>query len=266
MPVAFEKNRQMDLKFMDPTMRVFRSTPPPGNKDFLAWLDKVQAKKHQRWEELGIFDAIQLSRIAHRVYPSMLLVSIFFWEGSTNTFYFPCGMMTPTLFDMDSITGLSPLGEIFNPTLPTEMEFNFGNATITKYILEHHIKDSTKVYNEEHLAFLTYWLSYYLFCHGSLQIAKSYTPMAIQIHEGRKISLGKLLLVYLYQNLGLAFLRLKHLHETTKQLSLSGPYWLLQHWLNVTFESHIGFTISPAILEFMHDRRVEGIKLALQTP
>ncbi|XP_058742059.1 verprolin-like [Vicia villosa] len=82
MPVAFDKPRPLDLKFMDPSLRVFRSTPAPGNKEYLAWLNKVQAKKQQRWEELGIFDAIQLSRTGHRVCPPMLLASIFFWEGS----------------------------------------------------------------------------------------------------------------------------------------------------------------------------------------
>ncbi|XP_058787635.1 uncharacterized protein LOC131661987 [Vicia villosa] len=266
MPVAFDKPRPLDLKFMDPSLRVFRSTPAPGNKEYLAWLNKVQAKKQQRWEELGIFDAIQLSRTGHRVCPPMLLASIFFWEGSTNTFHFPCGMMTPTLFDVATITGLSPLGEIFDPTLPTEMNFNFTNATITKYMQDHYDKSTEEVSDEEHVAFLTYWLSYYLFCPGSVQIAKAYIPLAIQIHEGRKVSLGKLLLAYLYHTLGIASLRIKRLHETPKQLSLSGPYWLLQHWLNATFESHIGYTVSRSILEVMYDRRVEGIKLAFQTP
>ncbi|XP_058771322.1 uncharacterized protein LOC131644752 [Vicia villosa] len=266
MLVAFEKQRPLDLKFMDPSVRVFHSTPSPGNKDFLAWLNKVQAKKQQRWEELGIFDAIQLSRNGHRVNSSMLLASIFFCEGSTNTFHFPCGMMTPTLFDVAAITGLSPLGEVFDPTLPTEMNFNFENATVTKYMQDHHDKSTVEVSDEEHVAFLTYWLSYFLFCPGFVQIAKAYIPMAIQIHEGRKISLSKLLLACLYHNLGIASLRIKCLHETPKQLALSGPYWLLQHWLNATFESQIGYTISQAIMEVTHDRRVEGVKLALQTP
>src|SRR4051812_34243844 len=109
-------------------------------------------------------------------------------------------------------------------------------------------------------------VSYYLFCLGSVQIAKAYIPLAIQIHEGRKVSLGKLLLAYLYHNLGIASLRIKRLHETPKQLSLLGPYWLLQHWLNATFESQIGYTVSRSVLEVMYDRRVEGVKLSFQTP
>lgn len=110
MPIAIEKARELDLKFMNHAMRVSCSTLHPGNKDYLAWLNKVQKKKQTRWEELGIFDEIQLSRIAHRVNLSMLLASIFFWEGSTNMFHLPCGMLTPTLFDVVAITRLSPLG------------------------------------------------------------------------------------------------------------------------------------------------------------
>lgn len=79
-----------------------------------------------------------------------------------------------------------------------------------------------KVSDEEHIAFITIWLSYYVFCPGSLQIAKSYISLAIQIHEVRQVSLGKLLLASLYHCLGLVTLKLKYLHSTTKALNLSG--------------------------------------------
>lgn len=146
----------------------------------------------------------------------MLLASIFFWEGSTNIFYFPCGMLTPNLFDVAAITKISSLGETFDSKLLTEMEFNFSNATITKYILDHHDTDNVEASDLEHVAFLTYWLSYYLFCPRYLQMAKAYIPLAIQIHEGRNVSLDKLLLAYLYHLLGLAILRLKLCHSTQK--------------------------------------------------
>lgn len=83
--------------------------------------------------------------------------------------------------------------------------------------------------DEEHIAFLTLWLSYYSFCSGSMQIAKSYISLEIQIHEGRQVSLGKLMLASLYHSLGLAKLKLKLLHSTSKALNLYGPMWLLQN-------------------------------------
>lgn len=42
-PRAFKKGH-LDLKFMDPDARVFRSMPTLGNKYYLAWLKTVQAK------------------------------------------------------------------------------------------------------------------------------------------------------------------------------------------------------------------------------
>lgn len=72
------------------------------------------------------------------------------------------------------------------------------------------------------MSFLTLWLSYYVFCPGSLQIAKSYIILEIQIHEGQQVSLGKLLLASLYHSL-----KLKFLHSTLKALNMFGPMWLL---------------------------------------
>lgn len=74
-------------------------------------------------ERIGYLWHDKKSRTGPRYNPTMLLVSIFFWEGSTNTFQFPCGMLTPTLFDMTAITRLTPLGENFTPTLETTNEF-----------------------------------------------------------------------------------------------------------------------------------------------
>lgn len=39
---AFDKSVILDLRFMEAKARVFRSMPTPGNKEYLAWLNKVQ--------------------------------------------------------------------------------------------------------------------------------------------------------------------------------------------------------------------------------
>lgn len=44
-PPAFDKDGVIDVRFMDPKARVFRSMPTPGNKEYLAWLNKVQRKR-----------------------------------------------------------------------------------------------------------------------------------------------------------------------------------------------------------------------------
>lgn len=228
-PPAFDKSVTLDVRFMEAKARVFRFIPTPGNKEYMAWLNKVQRKCQDQWRSAWIYDLIQISRYAYRVNPCMLLASLYFWEGSTNTFQLPCGMLTPTLFDEAAIIGLSPLGEVFDPTLSTENTFTFSRASLHNYIEDHYNKDSVEVSDEEHISFLTLWLSYYVLCPGSLQIEKSYITLVIQIHEGRQVSLGKLLLASLYQALRLAALKLNFLSNTPKALNLSGPLWLLQH-------------------------------------
>lgn len=109
----------------------------------------------------------------------MLLAPLFSWKGSKNNFHLPYKILTPTLFDVVAIPGVSPLGETFDPTLSSELEFNFNHATINKYILEHHDNDSVEVSDLEHMTFLTFWLSYYMFFSGSLQVAKAYIPLSI---------------------------------------------------------------------------------------
>lgn len=58
LPLAFEKDGTIDIKFMDPKARVFKSMPTPGNKEYVAWLNKVQRKLQDQWRNVGIFDAI----------------------------------------------------------------------------------------------------------------------------------------------------------------------------------------------------------------
>lgn len=91
-------------------------------------------------------------------------------------------MLMPTLFDVATITGLSPLGETFDPTLPIETNFSFSRANLQNYIKLNHDQNSSEVSDEEHITFLTLCLLYCVFYPGSLQIAKSYISLAIQIH------------------------------------------------------------------------------------
>lgn len=44
-PPSFDKYGTIDVRFMDPKVRVFRLMPTPGNKEYLSWLNKVQRKR-----------------------------------------------------------------------------------------------------------------------------------------------------------------------------------------------------------------------------
>lgn len=88
----------------------------------------------------------------------------------------------------------------------------------------------------------------------------------IQLHDGRNISLANLLLASIYQSLGNASYRLRHLPETNKSYLLSNPLWLLQLWLSATFEPKLHVTQSKDLLEEPDCRSIEGTRLALVTP
>lgn len=137
-------------------------------------------------------------------------------------------MLTPTLFDVEGITRPNPLGKKFTLIVETTNEFTIEGFSFKNFIIDNHKKQNVKVFGQEHISFLTLWISYYVLCSGSLQVAKKFIPLAIQLHEGQKISLSKLILAKLYQSLGEASYKLKYLSETNKSFLLSGPLWLLQ--------------------------------------
>jgi hypothetical protein len=166
----------------------------------------------------------------------MLIAALHFFESSTNTFHFECGMMTPILFDVAAITGLSPIGDTYDPTRASDnIAFDSREKTFSKYIQEHNQADEEEVSNVEHVAFLTLWLSHYVFCSKSPQVAKKFIPMAIQIHEGQQFGLGRLILGCLYEAMQTTSEALKKTGDGSTFLA-AGPFWLLQLWLNATFE------------------------------
>jgi len=115
----------------------------------------------------------------------MLIVAIHFWNISTNSLHLKCGMLTPTLLGVAAITGLKPIGETFDPDdESSEISFNFNKTAYGLFIAEHNDTESAEVNAEEHVAFLTYWLSMYILCTRSIQLAKGYIMKGRKTQEG----------------------------------------------------------------------------------
>jgi hypothetical protein len=228
-----------NFNFIKPPYKVFRSAPYVENEAYIDWLDRVEKEFGEFWKRHGIFDLIQISRIGPKYHTEMLVAALHFYENSTNTFHFECGMMTPTLFDVAAITGLRPIGETYDPTQTgNNISFTPRESTFQKYITENRGVTDSEVSDIEHVAFLTLWLSHYIFCSSSLQVAKKFIPMAIQIHEGQQFGLGKLILASLYESIGTSCDSLKKVDDGSTFLA-AGPFWLLQLWLNATFEKEM---------------------------
>jgi hypothetical protein len=175
-------------------------------------------------------------------------------------------MLTPTLLDVAAITGLRPNGDHFDPTQTGhKVELNYKENTFSKYIAENMGKEGEEVSVEEHVAFLTLWLSHFVFCSKSLQVARMFIPLAQQINEGRLFSLGRLLLATLYEAMGNASDAIKASQDGSK-FSVAGPIWLLQLWLNATFEQELGLIVPSDYQQEVDSREIEGQRLARLVP
>jgi hypothetical protein len=208
-PRAFSDS-PYNFNFIKPPNKVFRSAPYYGNEDYIKWLDWVQVGYGAFWKDSGNYDLIQLSRVGPKYHQEMLIAALHFFESSTNSFHFPCEMMTPTLFDVAAITGLSPIGDTYDTARASpNIVFDPKEKTFQKYIQENHEVGDYEVSDVEHVAFLTLWLSHYIFCSKSLQVAKKFIPMAIQLHEGQQFGLGRLILGCLYESMQTLSVNLK---------------------------------------------------------
>lgn len=186
---------------------------------------------------MGIYDLIILSKAGLEYSASMLVSSLYFWDNTHYTFHLPCGMVTPTLFDLAVIIGLKPTGHTYDPEIESEdtIVFSTSKAAYSTHIAHYHNKDTDTVSDVKHIAFLAPWLSHSVFFSKSLQVAKKYLTLANQLHVGHNICLSEMVLESLYESLSDGVTQLKNLGEKGNIL-LSGPFWLLQLWLNATFE------------------------------
>jgi hypothetical protein len=76
------------------------------------------------------------------------------------------------------------------------------------------------------------------------------------------VALGRLILASLYDSLGQASDLLKKTDKGS-QLALSGPIWLLQLWLNATFEPNFKLFLPTHMESSVASRQSEGARLAL---
>jgi len=205
----------------------------------------MEKQKGQFWKEMGIFDLTQLSRQGPTYHSEMIIVALNFWNPSTCSLHLKCGMLTPTLLDVAGLTGLKPVGQTFDPDSQT-LRREYGN-----FILVHHITSSAEVSDIKHISFATYWLSMFIFCSRSLQIPKKITTLTIQLHEGRDIRLGRLILGSLYENMNQAVASIKEF-QSGGSLIIPSPIWLFQLWLLATFKTKLAVSL-PSNLSKAHE-------------
>ena len=146
-------------------------------------------------------------------------------------------MMGPTLFDVATITSLSPLGA----DILTTMEIRIGRryaidittSTYSTFISNSMDRAEDPVIDKEHIAFLFYWLNAIIFYSQSIQTkANTYLPLVAFLIEGRLLCLAKLLLSQLFDTLDWV---IDGMREGKRMANLGGPLWFLQLWLSAIF-------------------------------
>jgi hypothetical protein len=146
--------------------------------------------------------------------------------------------MTPTLMDVVMIIGLdiaSPSPSAYNlPEVPFRLSSK-SECTNWGAYLSQHVKTKGPVSEREHTTFLNFWLEHFILYGPSLALTKNYLSLAYELAKGATVGLGKLFLgeVYGYIHLMSSSLR------SQKRLKIGGPWWFIQLWAHLYFQSYI---------------------------
>ena len=148
-------------------------------------------------------------------------------------------MIGPTIVNISALLGLLPHGDYFGPEYSLDSEFTYPEVEVkgksktrkTKYILAYntwllYFKGKGEVTDDEHVAFLIYWLDKLIFCNSLVVITKEHTnlALALALAEGKPIPLAPIVWSLLVRGLHDYFL-------SNFRSNPSGPLWLIQLWL-----------------------------------
>ncbi|XWS27868.1 hypothetical protein CRYUN_Cryun25bG0016700 [Craigia yunnanensis] len=176
----------------------------------------------------------------------LLLGLVEFWCPETNTFVFPWGEATVSLEDVMILGGFPTLGESVRRPLEGKLvkieeemymkRLIFSRTKSKKASHEcwiKHIMEEEREY--EHVAFLSLWLSRYVFPSLSeTAVSKQVFPVAIHLSSKTRMVLAPAVLASLYKNLTLLKNQAMYSRE---ELTASGPLKLLQLWAIERFPS-----------------------------
>jgi hypothetical protein len=227
-------SQDIDLDSWADSLRAWQN-PPEG---WVAWYNRVARVHQSTWETIGIVDALSLSLSPLDKNENLLKTIGYFWSDTLNCFLFGHSPMTPTLMDVVMITGLDIASS--NPSVYSLPEVPFRlysklECTNWGAYLNQHIKTKCHVTKREHTTFLNFWLEHFIFCGPSLAPTKNYLSLAYELAKGVTVGLGKLFLGEVYRYLHLRSLSLL----SQKKLKTGGPWWFIQLWAYLYFQSHI---------------------------
>ena len=192
--------------------------------------------KLDKWNTLGINEAIRASKYEIPINPSLLTSLLYFWTPATNTFSFSEGFMTPTVADIFALLGLCSMGALAHPLMAVgtgpDDDVDILNGVSLSY--NEFIKQmkgfgaSPDSYKEE-CCFYLFWICRFLACTSSKRVINYYLPIARCLANGVPVNMSSFLIGELYRAMFLLSTESKQSHGT--------PIWLIQMWAYSYFPS-----------------------------
>ncbi|GMY31357.1 serine/threonine-protein phosphatase 7 long form like [Fagus crenata] len=179
------------------------------------WVDKMASLHQATWKRAGIYEAVLNSTYQIRRDSDLLFGLAERWCSETNTFIFPWGEATITLEDTMVLGGYSVFGDSVLCSVESEelketennlkeMQAALRKTKAKKACQALWLKKFMDSDSEfEHEAFLSYWLSRYVFQNAGKSIRGCVFSIAIHLARGRKIALAPGVLASIYKDLSL---------------------------------------------------------------
>jgi hypothetical protein len=192
-------------------------------------LDDDSAKK-SNWDSLRISHCLELYLAETPETENFLIAACHFWSNRANAFLFGHGPMSPTLADVNMITGLRVTGTVYpHKDKGSSRQTGVRTGVGYKRYIQNYMSDGPLSY-VEYRAFLDMWLGRFIFCGKVNEPTLNHIVMAEDLAAGTSIPLGKYLLGSVYHMLH----QTTYLMHTSQQIScVNGPWWFVQIWLQL---------------------------------
>nr|KJB32617.1 hypothetical protein B456_005G249100 [Gossypium raimondii] len=251
-----------------------------------AWVEKMVVLHESTWKEAGIYEAIVNSTYQIKRNSDLVLGLAEKWCCGTKSFLFSWGEASVTLEDMMILGGFSVLGSpVFTPLEAEESkeaEENLKSARIEivrskakkacpRLWMQRFMDSGNEI---EHEAFLSFWLSRYVFTNAHETIREHVFPIAVHLARGTRLALAPAVLASIYRDLCLLkdaiTASTKMGKEEVFKLTLWSPFQLVQVWAWERF-AELRPKPNPIVkgeqrLVQWHDVscKVENVRLALE--
>ena len=179
-----------------------------------------------KWENLGIANAILASKAPIKPNTHLLTALISFWSTTSNTFVFSKGFLSPTLMDVFAMLSLPIEGIPIHHEMKCQQQpaidlDTHGTALAYTKFMQKYKKHSTEpITFEEETCFYLFWLCKFLINSSSKRIVTYYLPIAMALANNQKLALAPFFLGFVYRSM--------FLFATEPKESIGGPLWFIQ--------------------------------------